>query len=191
VSARTIRFAAVLLPAALLLHEGAFALSGGGLLTAHSYLHVAVPVAIAIAASLALAALLLPALRPDRGGPIREEAPLWIAGALVAIFVVQELTEALVLGGGASGLAASLAASWSLLPLALAIGLVGAHVLELLDRSGRRIAALLASPPQRYARSAAPVVRSTGRRTTRPLLPTGLSFGFARRPPPAVRSTPA
>lgn len=188
-SARTLRFAAVLLPAALLLHEGAFALSGGGLLTAHSYLHVAVPVAIAIAASLALAALLLPALRPDRGGPIREEAPLWIAGALVAIFVVQELTEALVLGGGASGLAASLAASSTLLPLALVIGLIGARLLELLDRSSRRIAALLATPSQPLP-SAAPVLGPTGQAPARPLLPTDLSFGFSRRPPPAASREP-
>jgi hypothetical protein len=185
---RTIRLAAILLPAALLLHELAYAVAGGGMLGAHHYLEVAVPVAGALAASLALAALLLPVLGVSGSTPERH-APFAIALALAGIFVVQELIEAFVLGGGMQGLAASLAVAWLLPPLALMLGALCSALDGWLESAGEVLAAPAAPKP----------THATGRPALQvpadPWLATpacaGLAFGFARRPPPARPAHPA
>ncbi len=90
---RTLRLGAVLLPAAIVLHEVAYSLAGGGLVGAHGYFEVLIPLSAALAASLACAAIVMPAL----GAPGREPepyAPFALAGALLAIFFIQELAEA-------------------------------------------------------------------------------------------------
>lgn len=183
-SLRTIRLAAVLIPAALLLHEAAYALAGGSLFGAHGYLEALLPVAIAIAASLAIAALVLPALGVPGGRP-SVHAPFVLAGALLGVFAVQELAEGLLLGGGVEGLAASASVAWLAPPLALLLGALASGLLASLERAGET----LARPPSRrrprwrfaFAGSPSPSV---------PWVPAaacaGLAFGFARRPPPAV-----
>jgi hypothetical protein len=185
VSLRAVRLAAVLMPAALLLHEAAYGLTGGSLIGAHHYLELMVPIAVALAASLAFAALVLPALGAPGGGPSRH-APLVLAAALIGIFVAQELVEALILGGGMEGLAASASVAWLAPPLALLLGALASGLITSLERTG----ALLASPlrwrrPRRRHGLAAWVLPPA------PWVPAaacaGLSFGFARRPPPRGR----
>lgn len=180
---RTLRLGAVLLPASLLLHELAYSIAGGGLIAAHHYLEVLIPLSVALAASLAAAAVVLPAL----GEPGREPqpyAPFALAGALLAIFAVQELVEATILGGGSAGLLASIQVSWLAPPLALALGAVAAGVAVLFDRAGAKLAARFAQPP---------LIRPRGRAAIAPPDPgvenpvgAGLAFGFARRPPPLL-----
>lgn len=179
---RTLRLGAVLLPASLVLHELAYSIAGGGLIGAHHYLEVVVPVSVALAASLACAAVILPAL----GGPGREPqpyAPFVICAALLTIFVVQELFEATVMGGGTEGLLASIQVSWLAPPLALALGALGAALAVAFDRAGAHLAARITrrTRPQRPLRRLAPSPRDP-RLIHRP--GAGLAFGFARRPPP-------
>jgi len=180
-SLRATRLAAVLLPAALVLHEGVYGLAGGGLAGAHDYLEVVVPLAAALAASLALAALALPALGMAGSAP-RPQAPFALAAALLGIFAVQELAEATVLGGGASGLPASLAAAWLALPLALLLGALSTAAIAWLERTGERLRVVPTGLwlPRRSAVGLAPPARPD----LSPLACDGLAFGFARRPPP-------
>lgn len=179
---RTLRLGAVLLPASLLLHELAYSIAGGGLIGAHHYLEVVVPLSVALAASLACAAIVLPALGGPGRGP-EPYAPFALAGALLAIFAVQELAEATIMGGGVAGLMASIQVSWLAPPLSLALGALAAAITVVLDRAGARLA-------DRVGR------RRERRRPRRRLAPpprdphlenpasAGLAFGFARRPPP-------
>ncbi len=184
-SLRAIRLAAVLMPAALLLHEVAYGLRGGWLLGAHHYLELVLPLAAALAGSLAVAALVLPALGAPGDAPSRQ-APFVLAGALLAIFVTQELIEALLLGGGMEGLAASASVAWLAPPLALLLGALASGLIASLERTG----ALLAEPLRRWTPPSRPALTALAEPTT-PWVPAaacaGLSFGFARRPPPAGR----
>ena len=184
-SLRTIRLAAVLMPAALLLHEAAYGLSGGSLLGAHHYLELLLPVAVALAVSLAAAALVLPALGAPGGAPTRH-APFVLAGALLGIFAAQELVEATLLGGGMEGLAASASVAWLAPPLALLLGALGSGLVAALERTG----ALLADPVAWRS----PRLRPGALAPPHPAAPwvpaaacAGLAFGFARRPPPPGR----
>lgn len=178
---RTLRLGAVLLPASLLLHELAYSIAGGGLIGAHHYLEVVVPLAVALAASLACAAIVLPALgRP--GCEPQPYAPFALAGALLAIFSIQELAEATIMGGGIDGLIASIKVSWLAPPLALALGALAAALAVLFDRAGARLAARRERrrQPRRRWRPAPPPLDP---RLAHPAS-AGLAFGFARRPPP-------
>jgi len=183
VSVRTVRLAAVLLPAALVLHEAAYALTGVPLLGVHHYLELALPLCAALAGSLAAAALVLPALGAPGGGPSRR-APFVLAGALIGIFAVQELVEAFLLGGGAAGLAASASVAWLAPPLALLLGALASGLIASLERT----AEILAAPPAyrrprwRLAFTSSPPPAS---RAFPAAACANLAFGFARRPPPA------
>lgn len=175
-----LRLVALLLPAALLLHEGAYALSGEAAAAPHGYLELLVPAAAALCAAVALATALAPLL----GAPAAERArrsPLALAAALVAIFTVQELAEVVLLGGGAEALAAALASAWLLLPLGLGLGAAVAVAVELLGWAGERLAEL-AGPGRPRGAERAPAVPSLVPPATPKLSP--LAFGLARRPPP-------
>jgi hypothetical protein len=141
---------------------------------------VLAPLAVAGAASLALGSLLPSALGrgDDRPQPF---VPLALALALLAIFVTQEAVEATLLGGGATGLAASLSVAWLAPPLALLIGALGGGLLLALDRAGRILAAAASATtrPRRAPLQARPASASVDS-----LACSGLGFGFARRPPP-------
>ncbi len=184
---RVIRLAAILLPAALLLHELAYLMVGGGLTGAHRYLELVVPIGGAFAASLVLAALLLPALT-DRHGEPQQHAPFTLALALLGIFTAQELAEAAFLGGGVQGLATSASAAWLAVPLALLLGVLASALIAWLERTG---VALAHRRRGRHADAdaecpAAPDSPSLGAAAC-----TGLSFGFSRRPPPSATAVPA
>ena len=180
---RTLRLAAVLLPASLLLHELAYLLAGGGLLGAHGYLEVAIPLAAALAASLALAACVLPALGVEGEAPARH-APFALAAALIGVFVFQELAEALLLGGGAEGLAASAAVAWAAPPLRPGAGRPRGGPGQL-ARAGRP-----APGPGAGAVAAADPAAGAARPRLRPRVPRARLRGAQLRllTPPAARS---
>jgi antitoxin (DNA-binding transcriptional repressor) of toxin-antitoxin stability system len=182
-SIRAARIAAVLAPGTLLLHQLAYAVAGGGLAGPHHYLEVLAPLALVGAASLALGSLLPSALGRGDGRP-QPFVPLALAAALLGIFIAQESVEAALLGGGSAGLAASLSVAWLAPPLALLLGAIGGGLLIALDRAGRAIAAVVAARatrPRRPRPAAAPASPSIAS-----LACSGLSFGFARRPPPML-----
>lgn len=184
-SVRSLRAGAVLLPAALLLHELAYLSVDGGLIGAHHYLEALVPLTAALAASMALGAVVMPALGA-RGSAAHPAPPFALAAALLGIFAVQELAEATLLGGGLRGLEASLQVAWLAPPLALALGAICSAVIAALERAGKHLAVCSTRrlPP-------APRTRRAPRPCAGPSLDAkaceGLSFGFARRPPPALR----
>jgi hypothetical protein len=183
---RAIRLAAILLPAALLLHELAYLAGGGGLVGAHGYLEVLVPVGAALAVALAAAALVLPSLGSTPGAP-QLHAPFVLALALVGIFAAQEAAEATLLGGGLDGLAASAAVAWLAPPLALLLGTLTSALVAWLERTGE----LLATPPAQRPRASRAVPPADPRQPqVATLACAGLAFGFARRPPPAGAPSP-
>jgi hypothetical protein len=180
-----IRLTAALLPATLLLHEGAYALSAVPRGDSHAYLELALPLLVAFAGVLALASLLLPLIGAGREARVAPLTPFAVAGGLVAVFAAQELAEALLFGGGASALAAALASAWLLLPLALLLGLLTTAAIEALDRTGELLLAV--------RRREGPRSRSSGRSRERAGLSDAfvigsspLAFGLARRPPPSA-----
>ena len=179
---RAARFAAILMPGALLLHQLAYALAGGALAAPHHYLEVLAPLAVAGAASVALGSLLPPILGRDDGSP-QPFVPLALALAMLGIFVAQEAVEASLLGGGAAGLAASLSVAWLAPPLALLLGALGGALLLALDRTGRILAAAVAEPPAWSRRP--PSETAPDGPSLNPLACSGLGFGSACRPPPA------
>src|SRR5215211_3447782 len=77
------------------------------------------------------------------------------AAALLAVYLGQELGEALLVGGGhASVLEATLGGgAWLALPLALAFGALGAAVAGLLDRAEARLARACPARSERAPRS--------------------------------------
>jgi hypothetical protein len=179
-SVRAARVAAILAPGALLLHQLAYLLAGGGIAGPHHYLEVLAPLAVAGAVSLALGSLLPAALGRDDGRP-QPFVPLALAVALLGIFVAQEAVEATLLGGGATGLAASLSVAWLAPPLALLIGALGGGLLLALDRAGHILAAVASTPKRRRC---APLQARPDSASVDSLACSGLGFGFARRPPP-------
>lgn len=181
----SVRVAAALLPAALVLHEGAYGFAGSREIGAHGYLAAILPLIALVGGSLLMAALLLPALRPraDVGGTAALR-PFSIALALITLFAVQEGTEIVLLGGGLGQLVALLASSWLLLPLALLLGAGGAAIVAALERAGAEIARRLGvcgEPLGHRSRARVPRLRpaQARRHTFSPL-----AFGLARRPPP-------
>jgi hypothetical protein len=182
VSLSSLRAAAALLPAALALHEGAYALGGGEAAAgAHGYLERGAPVIAALVASLLLAALLGPLLGARPGGGPDRRAPLALAGALLAIFLTQEAFEVLVLGGGVAALTSALAIVWIALPFALLFGSLASQAIVWLERAGEALASLAAEPPP-APRDAAPPPPPVSPIRSFALSP--LAFGLARRPPP-------
>lgn len=174
------RLAALLLPAAVALHEAAYAIVGGGGLGAHGYLATAVPLLFAVAVSLALASVILPAL--GRANDVARSAPFAFAGALICIFVSQELAEALLFGGGWQGFAASASVAWLAPPLALLLGGLASALIFPLARAAEAVAGLrreTATPSGRGILTLAPRSAPPRRAAC-----SGLRFGFARRPPP-------
>jgi hypothetical protein len=185
-----LRVAAALLPAALLLHEAVYAVGGEADTGSHGYLAEVLPLLAVLGGSFAVAALLLPGLRGGAGsedGPVAAVLrPVAIALALLALFLIQEGAEIALLGGGVEQLAAVMAASWLLLPVALLLGALGAAYADWLGRAGLRLAVLIAGSGRPRPRRRPAGARRTPATRRAVHLFSPLAFGLARRPPPAL-----
>lgn len=181
------RIAAVLVPAAILLHESCALMPGAPLARPDGPLPVLLPLLATVAAALLSAGLLSPLLdRSGRSLPSRA-LPVILAGVLLTIFLAQEGSEVLLRSRGLGTLGAALMGLAILLPLALALGTVVALALMSICRVARAI--ILGSRPTtaftRPARGPATAV-AAARALVACLQP--LAFGLARRPPPLPSS---
>jgi hypothetical protein len=184
-----LRLASILAVGAFALHQLryliAFAGSSSAELSQHGHRYMSE--LLAPLAVLVLAAVLATLIRgTEAASPTR--APLGrrmavFTGALLAIFVGQELLEGLFATGHAGGPAAVFAdGGWIALPLAVAIGSLAALVAHLLEGVERVIAMVHTG---RRLRSRAPAVRGRALPARGiSLLAAPLAFGLARRPPP-------
>jgi hypothetical protein len=188
-TAHRVRLASILAVGAFALHQLRYLIAFGGSSSAelaqegHRYMSdLLAPVSV-----LVLAAVLATLIRGTESAS-SARAPLGrriaiFAGALLAIYVGQELLEGLLATGHASGLTALLGGGgWIALPLAAAIGALAALLAHVLERVERVIAV---SHAERPVRLRAPAVRG-GALPARAisLLSAPLAFGLARRPPP-------
>jgi hypothetical protein len=188
-TAHRVRLASILAVGAFALHQLRYLIAFGGSASAelahdgHRYMSdLLAPVSV-----LVLAALLATLIRGTEGAT-PDRAPLArrigiFAGALLAIFVGQELLEGLMATGRAAGPAAVWAGGgWIALPLALAIGTLAALLVRALEGVERALALVHA---ERRPLSRAPAVRGRAlpARGLR-LAFAPLAFGLARRPPP-------
>ena len=186
------RSAALIALAALGVHQLRYLLAYGGgaheelARQGHGYLFGALPILIGFAVATIAAGLLRAALTSSPApalASVRCRAAVY-AGAVLAVFAVQETTEGALFAGHASGLAAVLGAGgWLALPLALLFGSLCALLDGGLARIERSIAAAAGSPQTR--RWQLRTARVTSWRGT-PLPSRPLAFGLARRPPPAL-----
>jgi len=181
------RVAAVLSLGALALHQLSYMAAHGAAApqvlvgSGHGYLAALAPLVGVAAVSLAFAGVVIPALRGQRArvhGSFEARA-LLLAGAMLAVFVTQELLEALVINGHAAG--ALLAGGWLTMPVALALG-----ALSSLALSGLAAVTAMISRDRERERPLRPE-RACPAPTCSQLTPLparALAFGFARRPPP-------
>jgi hypothetical protein len=184
-----VRLASILAVGAFALHQLRYLLTFGGSASTelaqegHRYMSDLLPPL----SVLILAAVVATLIRGTEGAsPARTPLARRIvvfAGALLAIYVGQELLEGLLATGHATGLAALLAGGgWIALPLALTIGTLAALLAHMLESVERVIAVIHAKRPLRLrppsVRGKAVPARGIS------LLSTPLAFGLARRPPP-------
>jgi hypothetical protein len=184
-TAHRVRLASVLAVGAFALHQLRYLIADGGASAAagHRYMADLLP-ALSV---LVLAAILATLLRGTEGAsPAR--APLArriaiFAGALLAIYLGQELLEGLMAGGHSASITALLGSGgWVALPLAVAIGALAALVTRALESVERAIAVIHAERPLRLR---PPAVRGRALPArAASLLSAPLAFGLARRPPP-------
>jgi hypothetical protein len=188
---RGLRQTALFALGALAVHQTRYGLAlaagaheaGGG--HRHAYLAELVP-ALAAATMAAIVVSLLAAafhrrlVPPGASAGTSERAAAYAAG-LIAVYVVQELAEAL-LAGDAHALAASFGTGgWLIVPLAMIFGAAAALIGRLLDRAEVTLAEAFAAPRPR-----APLRLPRPRTVlTRALAAQTLAFGLARRPPPS------
>ena len=190
-TAHRVRLAGILALGAFAVHQLRYLFAFGGSSAAelaqegHRYMSdLLPPVSV-----LVLAAVVATLIRgTEAASPAR--APLGrriavFAGALLAIYVGQELLEGLLATGHATGLAGVLGGGgWIALPLAVTIGALAALLAHVLERVERVIAVIHAERP---VRSRPPAVRGRALPARGiSLLSAPLAFGLARRPPPPV-----
>jgi hypothetical protein len=185
-TAHRVRIASILAVGAFGLHQLRFLIALGEPSAAEGHRYMAdllPPLAV-----LVLAAVLATLIRGTEGAT-PERTPLArriavFAGALLAIFVGQEMLEGLLAGHSAVAETLVSAGGWIALPLALAVGSIAALLAGVLEGVERAIAVVHAERP---LRSRAPAIsgRALPARATS-LLSAPLAFGLARRPPPPV-----
>jgi hypothetical protein len=189
------RRASLLVLGALALHQLRYLIAYGDGASAalarqgHSYLADLAPTLAAMALSVLLARLVAARLGRigETGSPSKAllRRSLVFAGALVAIFSAQELTEGALAAGHPGGLAAVVAGGGLIaLPLALVIGLVIALFDGLLSGVEISLARAARHRGRRWLRA----VSAVSPPSAHVIAPaTGcLAFGLARRPPPAI-----
>ncbi len=184
-TAHRIRLASILAVGAFALHQLRYliAFDGSSASEGHRYMSdLLAPLAV-----LVLAAVLATVIRGTEGAT-PQRTPLLrriavFAGALLAIFMGQELLEGVIATGHLAGPAAVLAGGgWIALPLALAIAGLAGLLLRALEGVERAIAVIHRERPPRH-RAPATRGRALPARTIS-LLSAPLAFGLARRPPP-------
>jgi hypothetical protein len=185
-TAHRVRLASVLAVGAFALHQLRYLIAFGGSSAAESHRYMAdllPPLSV-----LVLAAILATLLRGTEGAssartPLARRVALF-AGALLAIYIGQELLEGLM-AGQSVGLASLLAGGgWIALPLAAAIGTLAALLVHMLEGVERVIAVIHAERPLRLR---PPAVRGRALAARGiSLLSAPLAFGLARRPPPVA-----
>lgn len=186
--ARPARVAAVLLPAAILLHESVALLPGTPLARPDGPLPVILPLLATLAAGAVSAGLVSQLLtRSLRSGPSRA-LPVVIAAALIAIFLAQEGSEILLRSGGVGTIEALLMVVALLVPLALMLGVAVTAALVVLCQVAR---ALIARVRWRTlgSRKEARCARGAQAGRVRRVAIRPLAFGLARRPPPPAALT--
>jgi hypothetical protein len=188
-TAHRVRLASILAVGAFALHQLRYLIADGGSSSAAQESHRYMSDLLAPLAVLFLAAVLATLIRGTEGASATR-APLArriavFAGALLAIYVGQELLEGLIALGHPAGPEALLGGGgWIAVPLAVTIGALSALLAHVLEGVERVIAVIHAERPPR---SRAPAVR--GRALRAPgisLIFAPLAFGLARRPPPPV-----
>jgi hypothetical protein len=186
-TAHRIRLASILAVGAFVLHQLRYLLAFGDSSAAEGHRYLAdllPPLSV-----LVLAAILATLLRGTEGAsytraPLARRVALF-SGALLAIYVGQELLEGLMTASHSANFAALLSGGgWIALPLAVAIGGTTALLARLLEGVERVIAVIHG---EQSLRTRAPAIR--GRALPArvvSLLSAPLAFGLARRPPPPV-----
>jgi hypothetical protein len=188
-TAHRVRLAAILALGAFALHQLRYLIAFGGSSSAelaqegHRYMSdLLPPVSV-----LALAAVVATLIRGTEGtsttrAPLARRIAVF-AGALLAIYVGQEVLEGLIASGHPEGVAALLAGGgWIALPLAATIGTLAALLARALEGVERAIAVIHAERP---LRARPPAVRGSALPARGiSLLSAPLAFGLARRPPP-------
>ncbi len=183
-----VRLAGILAVAAFALHQLRYLLAFGGSSAelgqeGHRYMSDLLPPL----SVLVLAAVVATLIRGTEGAsPARTPLARRVAafaGALLAIYVGQELLEAVIASGHAPGPGSLVAGGgWIALPLAVTVGTLAAllvHVLEGVER------VFAVTDWERPPLSRAPAVRGTALAARGiSLLSAPLAFGLARRPPP-------
>ena len=188
-TAHRVRLASVLAVGAFALHQLRYLIAFGGSSSAelaqegHRYMSdLLAPVSVLVLAAV-LATLIrgTEAASPARG-PLGRRIAVF-AGALLAIYVGQELLEGVLATGHATGLAGVFGAGgWIALPLAAVIGILAALLVHMLEGVERVIAVIHAERPLRLR---PPAVRGRALPARGiSLLSAPLAFGLARRPPP-------
>ncbi len=187
---RALRGVSLLALGALAVHQATYALAGGADLQAvsasqrHGYLAELAP-ALAWASLAAIALSLV-------GSAVRRRLPSALepqctteraagyALALLAVYLTQELVEALLAGGGPVIEATLGGGAWMALPLAVGFGAAVAALGDILDRAEARLAQALTATARRPPRT----IGALARAPRRPLAIAALAFGLSRRPPP-------
>lgn len=142
----------------------------------HGYLTAIEPV-LALALAFAVGQVLwrLVSGRPGGSLPSRRALGLLFGGALLAVFIGQELIEGQLAAGHASGLAAVLGASgWVAAPIAFAVGALLAAFVTAAEGVADTVRDLVGAPYRPQADAAAPQVRVA-------VVLTGLRSPLARR----------
>ena len=182
-----LRLLALLLVAALSLHEARYLLVSGeysGLAEVHGYLALLAPILAVVATAAVIASLLAPLVHrrlPRLADPAAStERAAAYAIALLAISFCQELIEGVVAGQG--GVLGGIAGpgGWLALPLAIVLGALVEAARDRLERVECRVALAVVPRPRRApARIVAPRMPQRAPLCSRPL-----AFGLGRRPPP-------
>jgi hypothetical protein len=186
-----LRSTALLLIGALVVHEARYLLAYGAQAggveasTGHAYLQLIAPLLVAAAAAAIVVSLVAPAIHrrlPRLADPgSATERAAGYAAALLAIFVAQEVCEALLSGGHAGALGGIAGpGGWLALPLAIAVGALIEAAARWLDRAEQRVAVAFAPAAPRAPAAIAPPPELD----RAPLCSRPLAFGLSRRPPP-------
>jgi hypothetical protein len=187
---RWLRQVALFALGALAVHQAGYGLAlaagahAGGSDHRHTYLAELAPALAGATLAAIVVSLLTAAFRrrlPTRASAGTSERAAAYAAGLIAVYVVQELAEALIAGDPHALASAFGTAGWLIVPLAMIFGAAAALVGRLLDRAEVMLACAFDAPRSRAPRHL-PRPRTV---FTSSLASQALAFGFARRPPPS------